>query len=52
MWSSVQKLGYMGVTTLYWCQLRLEEQIISFKDVKYPHRKEAIEEALSRCPAD
>jgi hypothetical protein len=27
----------------------LKKKIISFKDVKYPHTKEAIEEALSRC---
>jgi hypothetical protein len=30
----------------------LKKKIISFKDVKYPHTKEAIEEALSRCLAD
>jgi hypothetical protein len=30
----------------------LKNKIISFKDVKYPHTKEAIEEALSRCLAD
>ncbi|KAM0856292.1 hypothetical protein ACQ4PT_049217 [Festuca glaucescens] len=50
MWTSVQKLGYMCVTAHYIdANFVLKKKIISFKDVKYPHTKEAIEEALSRC---
>jgi hypothetical protein len=50
MWTSVHKLDYMCVTTHYTdAEFILKKKIISFKDVKYPHTKEAIEEALSRC---
>uniref|UniRef100_A0ACD5W6V4 Uncharacterized protein n=1 Tax=Avena sativa TaxID=4498 RepID=A0ACD5W6V4_AVESA len=50
MWTSVQKLGYMCVTAHYIdANFVLKKKIISFKVVKYPHTKEAIEEALSRC---
>lgn len=53
MWTSVQKLGYMCVTAHYIdANFILKKKIISFKDVKYPHTKEGIEEALSRCLMD
>jgi len=53
MWTSVQKLGYMCVTAHYIdANFVLKKKIISFKVVKYPHTKEAIEEALSRCLTD
>jgi hypothetical protein len=52
MWTSNQK-GYMCVTAhCIDANFVLKKKIISFKDVMYPHTKEAIEEALSRCLAD
>jgi hypothetical protein len=47
---SVQNLGYMVVTAHYInADFKLKKNIISFKEVKYPHTGIAIEEALVSC---
>jgi hypothetical protein len=47
---SVQNLGYMVVIAHYInADFKLKKNIISFKEVKYPHTGIAIEEALVSC---
>uniref|UniRef100_A0A8I6Y3J6 Uncharacterized protein n=1 Tax=Hordeum vulgare subsp. vulgare TaxID=112509 RepID=A0A8I6Y3J6_HORVV len=51
MWTSLQNLGYMSITTHYMnAEFNYKKKIISFTDVKYPHTGYAIEEEIV-CPA-
>ncbi|KAL6845038.1 hypothetical protein ACP4OV_025211 [Aristida adscensionis] len=47
MWTSTQNLGYMAITAHFInSDFKLKKKIISFREVKYPHTGNAIEEAI------